>query len=72
MAAQIRSDGASNILAESSLTMASGETALRFHIQGLGENALVLTAVGDRLISLACFGDLQPTDAIAIPIRATG
>jgi len=57
------------LLAESTLTLAGGETSSRYEIDSLGRSNLILAELEGRLVTLTCFGELSGFDSIAETLR---
>jgi heat shock protein HslJ len=67
--AQWETDDMTTILSAQEITLSSGENAFRVELNSMGPAISLLTQVGEKGVSLICFGDPQPFDPIANTIH---
>ena len=67
---EVRSNPNSTIISEEEVILNSGEKAIRFEINSLGQSLFMVADIEGEVVSLVCFGDLGPFDQIAFTLTS--
>ena len=67
----LRSDPTVTIVSEQEITLRSGKPGMRVEVDSMGRSLSLITEVNERVVVLACFGELEPFDEIAVTIGAS-
>jgi peptidyl-Lys metalloendopeptidase len=67
----LRSDPTVTIVSEQEITLRSGKPGIRVEVDSMGRSLSLITEVNGRVVVLACFGELEPFDEIAVTIGAS-
>lgn len=62
---QWKSDPNSMVVSEETVTLDSGNTGIRLETEGMGRSLAMVTEISERVVTLVCFGTLEPFDRIA-------
>jgi heat shock protein HslJ len=62
------SDPPVTILSEQEIVLRSGRSGRRFELESMGRSLSLITGVGERMVVLTCFGELEPFDEIAVTL----
>jgi hypothetical protein len=68
---QLKSDPTVTIVSEQEIVLQSGKPGTRVEVESMGRSLSLIIEVNERVVVLACFGELAPFDEIAVTISAT-
>ena len=67
---EVRSNPNSTIISEEKVMLNSGEKAIRFEINNLGQSLFMVADIEGEVVTLVCFGNLAPFDQIAFTLTS--
>jgi hypothetical protein len=65
---ELRNDSTVTIVSEQEIYLQSGKLGIRLEVESMGRSLSLITEVNERVVVLACFGELAPFDEIAVTI----
>jgi heat shock protein HslJ len=65
---QLQSDPTVTIVSEQQVALLSGGAGMRVEVESMGRSLSLVTEIKDRVVVLACFGELAPFDEIAVTL----
>jgi heat shock protein HslJ len=65
---QNRSDPPVTVVSEQEIVLQSGRPGTRFEVESMGRSLSLITEINQRVVVLACFGELAPFDRIAVTL----
>ena len=68
---QLKSDPTVTIVSEQEIVLQSGQPGTRVEVESMGRSLSLITEINERVVVLACFGELGPFDEIAVTLGAT-
>jgi len=63
---QLKSDPTVTIVSEQEIALQSGKPGTRIEVESMGRSLSLITEVNERVVVLACFGELAPFDEITV------
>lgn len=67
---EVRLNPNSTIISEEEVILNAGDKAIRFEINNLGQSLFIVADIEGEVVSLVCFGNLDPFDDIALTLRS--
>jgi hypothetical protein len=68
---QLKSDSTATIVSEQEIILQSGKSGIRMEVDSMGLFISLVTEINERVVVLACFGELAPFDEIAATLSAS-
>jgi hypothetical protein len=67
----LKSDSTVTVVSEREIVLQSGKPGIRMEVDSMGRSISLITEINERVVVLACFGELAPFDEIAATLSAS-
>ncbi|MCJ7703894.1 MAG: META domain-containing protein [Anaerolineales bacterium] len=68
---QMKSNDTLTIISEAVIVLNSGQPGTRIELESMGRTISIVTEINERVVLLACFGDFDLVDEIAVTLKAS-